>query len=398
MGQPLRFDGWSLDPDSGELSREGETIRLQEQPLRILQALLESPGRVVTREALVSRLWPRGIVDFETGLNTAMRRLRTALREDADAPRYIETVPRRGYRFIGKVEAVAQPVHDLKTQLFSEAEPGARRTDCLLIVKSPDAAEIGRRYPLDKNVISIGRGLDNDIVIESHNISRSHTRIEFRSTDTFVVDTASTNGTFINDADKPLREARLQTGDIIRIGDRSLAYLRGADVDAQHFELISRIATLDSASGASNRKHLDSLLNDEIERAQRHGRPLSLLMIRVRQVRDDPDDTGAMLSEASLRSLTATLHKRLRPLDRLGRYGEREFCVLMPETELSGALKLADELPALIAGCADSQCSSLSIIAGVTTLLAKMQLADLYRAAEESLRSAHRPAESIRVG
>jgi DNA-binding winged helix-turn-helix (wHTH) protein/Flp pilus assembly protein TadD len=101
----IRFDEWTLHLDSGELMCGAVTLRLQAQPLHVLQALLEHPGEVVPREDLVARLWPSGIVDFETALNSAVRRLRHALDDIADAPRYIETIPRRGYRFIGRIHA-----------------------------------------------------------------------------------------------------------------------------------------------------------------------------------------------------------------------------------------------------------------------------------------------------
>lgn len=101
----LKFDGWALKLQSGELERGEKRVRLQEHPFKVLQALIERPGELVTREALIARLWPEGVVDFETGLNTAMRKLRVALGDTADTPRYIETLPRRGYRFIGRIEA-----------------------------------------------------------------------------------------------------------------------------------------------------------------------------------------------------------------------------------------------------------------------------------------------------
>jgi DNA-binding winged helix-turn-helix (wHTH) protein len=101
----IRFDGWTLECDSGDLVREGRTVRLRKQSQRVLEALLEHPGEVVTREQLIAKLWPRGVVDFETGLNSAIGRLRRALDDDAESPRYIETLPRRGYRFIGNAIA-----------------------------------------------------------------------------------------------------------------------------------------------------------------------------------------------------------------------------------------------------------------------------------------------------
>ena len=100
----IRFDGWVLDPESGDLERAGVRTRLQEQPALVLKELIDHAGRVVTREQLIALLWPTGVVDFDTGLNTAIRKLRNALGDDAETPRYIETLPRRGYRFIGSLD------------------------------------------------------------------------------------------------------------------------------------------------------------------------------------------------------------------------------------------------------------------------------------------------------
>lgn len=103
----VRFDGFEVDLRAGEL-RKGETsVRLQEQPLQILAMLLDCPGAVVTREELRVRLWPDGTtVDFEHSVNAAIKRLRAALGDAADSPRYVETLHRRGYRFIAPVETV----------------------------------------------------------------------------------------------------------------------------------------------------------------------------------------------------------------------------------------------------------------------------------------------------
>jgi len=85
---------------------------LPQQPLRVLVELLEHPGEVVTRERPVEVLWPKGVVDFDNSLNAVVRKLRMVLGDDSGTPRYIETLPRIGYRFIGKVDAPAasQPV------------------------------------------------------------------------------------------------------------------------------------------------------------------------------------------------------------------------------------------------------------------------------------------------
>src|ERR671913_215295 len=104
-GQRLRFGAFELDVRSRELRKDGVCIRLQEQPFEILRLMLERPGDVVTREELRQRLWPAGTyVDFKHSLNAAVKRLRAALGDDADNPRFVETLPRRGYRFIAALE------------------------------------------------------------------------------------------------------------------------------------------------------------------------------------------------------------------------------------------------------------------------------------------------------
>ena len=102
----MEFGAFELDVNARELRTANGRVRLQEQPFVILQMLLERRGQVVTREELRQRLWPAGtFVDFEHSLNAAIKRLRAALGDDADTPRFIETVPRRGYRFLAGDEA-----------------------------------------------------------------------------------------------------------------------------------------------------------------------------------------------------------------------------------------------------------------------------------------------------
>jgi TolB-like protein/Tfp pilus assembly protein PilF len=106
----FRFGPFELDLRSRELRNGPHRVRLQEQPFEILRLLLERPGKVVTREDLRQRLWPEGtFVDFEHSLNAAVKRLRAVLGDAAEHPRFVETLPRRGYRFMAKVEADSEP-------------------------------------------------------------------------------------------------------------------------------------------------------------------------------------------------------------------------------------------------------------------------------------------------
>jgi DNA-binding winged helix-turn-helix (wHTH) protein len=101
----FRFGQFELSEREGELRKGGVRIRLQDQPLRVLVELLANAGRMVTRDELQQKLWPADtFVDFDVGLNTAIRKLRQALGDEAESPRYIETLAKRGYRFIGIIE------------------------------------------------------------------------------------------------------------------------------------------------------------------------------------------------------------------------------------------------------------------------------------------------------
>jgi DNA-binding winged helix-turn-helix (wHTH) protein/Tfp pilus assembly protein PilF len=113
----LQFDGWTVNPVSGEITRQGNVSRLQQQPLRVLLELYQRAGAVVTREQLVKTLWPDGFVDFDNGLNVAVRKLRVALDDVGDTPKYIETLPRVGYRFIGSPGSQAEPAIDALRKL-----------------------------------------------------------------------------------------------------------------------------------------------------------------------------------------------------------------------------------------------------------------------------------------
>src|ERR1700760_1180088 len=112
VSRTLRFARFELNVETRELRKSGSKIRLQGQSLRILLCLLEEPGRLWSREDLRSRLWPNGtFVEFDHSLNVAVNRLRERLGDSAEKPRYIETVPGVGYRFVAPVETANEAPH-----------------------------------------------------------------------------------------------------------------------------------------------------------------------------------------------------------------------------------------------------------------------------------------------
>ena len=123
----IRFGPFTLDGRSGELRNGPTRLKVPDQSIAVLQALLERPGELVTREALRDRLWaPDTFVDFEAGLNAAVRRLREALNDSADVPRYVETLPRRGYRFIAPVDGASTAPPAPAALVGAEAPTSAR--------------------------------------------------------------------------------------------------------------------------------------------------------------------------------------------------------------------------------------------------------------------------------
>ena len=107
--QAVRFGAFEVDLRAGELRKQGLKIKLQEKPFHVLALLLERPGEVVTREELREKLWPADtFVDFDHSVNTAVNKLREGLGDSADNPRFVETLPRRGYRFIAPVEEMGR--------------------------------------------------------------------------------------------------------------------------------------------------------------------------------------------------------------------------------------------------------------------------------------------------
>src|SRR5579859_4862640 len=151
MAGIIRFGAFELDSKSGELRKSGLKIHLREQPFRILAMLLERPGEIITREEIQKILWPNDtVVEFEHSINAAIKALRVALGDDADNPRFVETLPRRGYRFIAPIVAPVSPPAVVAAGLSRQFENGG--------VKPPLQQESGARYRLLEKLGAGGMG------------------------------------------------------------------------------------------------------------------------------------------------------------------------------------------------------------------------------------------------
>lgn len=271
-------------------------------------------------------------------------------------------------------------LHELKIQHTSE--------ECLVVIYAPSPKDLGRRYVLGLPSIAIGRGRDNDIVLTSDTVSRRHARLERRADGLYLIDLGSTNGTYVNEEPHRVVERRLRRGDQLSIGDTIFKFLSGNDVESQYHEIVFRMAITDGLTNLANRKQLDTVLAEELPRAQRQGRLLTLLMMDIDHFKKINDTYGHVTGDSVLRGLAAMLTKRLRPNDKLARFGGEEFCLVMPETSLSSAVRIAEDLRDFVAHqtfAAEGHEIRVTLSIGAAAATPMMTLEQLYKAADEML-------------
>ena len=280
--------------------------------------------------------------------------------------------------------------YELQTRVTGLDELKVKRTgqECLVVIYAPSPTDLGRRYVLGLPIVSIGRGRDNDIVLPSDCVSRRHARLEQKPDGLYLLDLESTNGTFVNEEPNRIRERRLRRGDQFSIGDTIFKFLSGNDVESQYHEIVFRMAITDGLTNLANRKQLDTVLAEELPRAQRHGRHLSLLMIDIDHFKKINDTYGHLTGDSVLRGLAQALQKRLRPNDKLARYGGEEFCLVLPETSLSSAVRIAEDLRGIVANqafAAEGQEIHVTVSMGLAAAKPIMTVEQLYKAADEML-------------
>ncbi|MEI8255350.1 MAG: GGDEF domain-containing protein, partial [Deltaproteobacteria bacterium] len=221
--------------------------------------------------------------------------------------------------------------------------------DCVVIIYSKESANLGKRFVLDtqSGALSIGRGSDNTLVLESDSVSRRHARFDHRDGSWWVTDLGSTNGTYVND--EQVAEHHLQRGDHVKIGDTIFKYLAGSDVEAAYHEEIYRMTIVDGLTQAHNKRFLLEQMDKEMSRARRYSRPLVLIMMDLDHFKRINDTSGHLAGDYVLREVASLVRARIRRDEIFARYGGEEFSILLPETDLPGAVRLADEIRAMIA-------------------------------------------------
>ncbi|QQR88666.1 MAG: GGDEF domain-containing protein [Myxococcales bacterium] len=214
--------------------------------------------------------------------------------------------------------------------------------DCVVVIYSPKPENLGRRCLFVQDTINIGRGSENDLVLESDSVSRRHCRISRNGVQWRITDLDSTNGTYVND--EQVKDYNLTRGDQIKIGDTIFKYLSGSDIESQYHEAIYRMTIIDALTTTYNKRYILETLDKEISRARRHARPLSLLLCDLDHFKQINDSYGHLAGDYVLKELVTTVRGILRPDDVLGRYGGEEFMVVLPETDIEGAKEVGERM------------------------------------------------------
>jgi two-component system, cell cycle response regulator len=215
--------------------------------------------------------------------------------------------------------------------------------DCLVVIYSKDPALLGKRFLLEGTPTRVGRGPDNEIVLDGESISRRHASWERRGGTWWVVDERSTNGTYVNDELIDL-EQPLSNGDRVKVGGLIFKFLSGDDVESQYHEEIYRMTIFDGLVQVYNRRYLFEALEREIIRARRHGRELSVVMFDLDHFKQVNDRYGHLAGDFVLKELARVVQSRIRRDEVFARYGGEEFSLVLPETNLDGAHALAETL------------------------------------------------------
>jgi two-component system, cell cycle response regulator len=280
-------------------------------------------------------------------------------------------------------------------------QSGEGGTDCLVVIYTKEPTLLGKRFVLDASVTRIGRGSENQIVLDGDSVSRRHAHLEQRGPVWWAVDDGSTNGTFVND-DQISREQALTNGDRIKVGPTIFKYLAGEDVESQYHEEIYRMSIIDGLTGAYNKRYLLESLEKEILRARRHERPLSLLMFDIDHFKKINDVHGHLAGDYVLKELARLVHARIRRDEIFARWGGEEFSVVLPETSLDGCRQLAEGIRTRAASnefVFQNEKIGLSVSIGVAELTeAEKTSVDFIKVADDRLYEAKRSGRNRVIG
>jgi two-component system, cell cycle response regulator len=213
---------------------------------------------------------------------------------------------------------------------------------CLVLYSGPDA---GQRFDLDSGPQFIGRLPEAQVRIEGPGISRQHAELLVGAATVLLRDLGSANGTLVNEAriDEPVT---LKDGDLIRVSNVVLRFHAQNSLDLLLHDRIYRMATIDSGTGAFNRKFLNDALRQEFARSRVNGRPLSVIAYDLDHFKSVNDTYGHAAGDLVLRVTATIARAELRDSDALARTGGEEFAVLLQDTDVAGAIEVAERIRA----------------------------------------------------
>lgn len=222
-------------------------------------------------------------------------------------------------------------------------EEQAQGNDCVVVIYTKEPTLMGKRFVLEQPMMRVGRGTDCHVVLDGDSVSRRHAHFERRGSNWYAVDDGSTNGTFVNE--HQIQEAvSLANNDRIQIGPTIFKYLSGADGEAKYYEEIYKMTIIDGLTQIHNKRYLSEALDREIIRARRHSRDLAVVMFDIDYFKRINDECGHLAGDYVLRELAEVVQERIRRDEVFARYGGEEFAIMLPETELEGAVTLAQTL------------------------------------------------------
>lgn len=215
---------------------------------------------------------------------------------------------------------------------------------CLIVISGGD---IGHQHIIKINQTMIGRSINADIQVNDDSVSRDHAFIIKDKKGYRVVDNESKNGCFVNDA--RVDDHYLQDGELLRIGNTIFKFLSRNNIEQAYHEELFRLAKIDGLTNIFNYKYFSDSLENELERAQRYNRELSLLMIDIDHFKKVNDTCGHRAGDHILKQLARIFVNRSRRVDYVCRYGGEEFAIILPEVDAMGAHKFASMLKKEIA-------------------------------------------------
>jgi two-component system, cell cycle response regulator len=285
-----------------------------------------------------------------------------------------------------------------------KSREGGEATGCLVLIYPP-GPDMGKRFELDRDEVIIGRGADTDLQVDRDSVSRRHAKVVRTTIGFLVSDLGSTNGTYVND--QPVSEQALKDGDMVKIGNTIFKFLSGGNIERDYHEEIYRMTIIDGLTGAFNKRYFVEHLEREMARCQRYLRPLSLCMVDIDHFKSINDQYGHLTGDHVLKELARRLRGRIRREEIFARYGGEEFVVLLPESDHTGAMALAEQLRLLIERDKfffDEDQIAVTISLGVATLDpsqgadSKADVDSFIRCADENLYKAKRAGRNRVVG